>query len=175
MSFSTPATPQATLQSMSPLSKYQDRFNKLNKGCKTHGSTSVKRKASAMVNDVVEATRKGSQALVDSIDQIQETSVEIEEKRLDTNERYLQQQLDYFAKQDASHQRTVKNLVKVLSTLTIAMCHAYVVKSQGAHYPFLGSGLGLGKRILIYFNSTSPKVSNNSQSIQALSVITLNI
>jgi hypothetical protein len=71
-----------------------------------------------MHKNILEATHKGSQVLVDSIDKMHETSLFIENKHAKTQERIYEKQLDYFKGKDKLINETHINIMKTITCLT---------------------------------------------------------
>jgi hypothetical protein len=79
--------------------------------------------------NIVKATQKGSEILVDLIDKIHETSLHIEEKRMNPQDNIFKKWLDYFKCKDKLINETQMKMVKAIACLTQVM--SMVLKTKG--------------------------------------------
>jgi hypothetical protein len=71
-----------------------------------------------MHKNIVEATHKGNQVLVDSIDKMHDISLFIENKLAKTQERIYEKQLNYFKGRDKLINEIHINIMKSITCLT---------------------------------------------------------
>jgi hypothetical protein len=82
------------------------------------GNTCVKRKSTYAHKSLVEVIERSNVALVQSINRLHETNLQIEKKHVQTQEEMLQKQLEYFKLQDTKINKTQQGMVHAITRPT---------------------------------------------------------
>lgn len=91
----------------------------------TLGNIGVKRK-SYVFTLVIGAINKNSKVLVDAMDWINSIQLDIDKNITKMQEKTLKQYLKYLKEQDKMAHKMNKNMVNILSSLSMTMCHVQI-------------------------------------------------
>jgi len=90
------------------------------------GNTCVKRKRTSIFLQVIEFTNKNNKVLVDAMDQINSTHIDLYKNMTKYTDNNFKEHLKYLKDKDKKTHKMNKQMVNVLSNLSITMCHAFI-------------------------------------------------